>query len=227
MTRSKQGQGSALDPQKARGPLNPLMNGFQRPPAFGGVQGQRLWPCCPTTGHSPRPPVLDPATHGAASRRARAWAAIPGWRSRIALLALGSIALTAPGHAQGQAETGAYLAYVTGCVSCHSPHDPAGHIPDGRLLAGGDHPIHTAEGGGVYPPNITPDPATGIGGWSDQDIVATLHDGRTPDGGILSAAMPWRTQFSALTDADALAIARYVRSVAPVRTTPPAAPKGR
>jgi hypothetical protein len=39
--------------------------------------------------------------------------------------------------------------------------------------------------------------------------------------------MPWRTQFSVLTDADALAIARYILSVAPVRTTPSATQKGR
>ena len=109
------------------------------------------------------------------------------------------------------------MAYVTGCVSCHSPHDAAGHVPKGRLLAGGDHPIHIAGGGAIYPPNITPDRDTGIAGWTEQDIVAVLREGRTPDGRILSAAMPWRTQFSGLTNADMLAIARYVLSVAPAR----------
>ncbi len=57
-------------------------------------------------------------------------------------------------------------------VSCHAPHDAAGHVPNGRLLAGGDPPIRAAGGHAIYPPNITPDHDTDIAEWAEQDIVA-------------------------------------------------------
>ena len=161
----------------------------------------------------------SPAEHGRRSP--------PGLIRAAILLVLGSAGLATPGLAQEAANRGAYLAAITGCVSCHSPHDAAGHVREGRLLAGGDHPIHVAGGGAVYPPNITPDQATGIGSWSVQDIVTVLHDGRTPDGRILSAAMPWRTQYAMLAAADADAIAAYVHSVPAARLQPPAGPADR
>lgn len=142
------------------------------------------------------------------------------------LIALGLIELPACASAQ-ETDRGAYMAYVTGCVSCHSPHDAAGQVPKGRLLAGGDYPIHVAGGPAIYPPNVTPDRETGIAGWTEQNIVAVLHEERTPDGRILSAAMPWRTQFSGLTNDDMLAIARYVLAVAPAQAEKPAAARSR
>ncbi len=128
--------------------------------------------------------------------------------------------LTAPAHAD-EPDHGAYMAYATGCISCHSPHDPAGNVLNGRLLAGGDHQVRAAGGHGMYPPNITPDRDTGIGGWTEQDIVVALREGRTPDGRILSSGMPWRTQYSKLTAADMQAIAHYVISVPAAPTEKP------
>jgi mono/diheme cytochrome c family protein len=83
-------------------------------------------------------------------------------------------------------------------------------------MAGGDHPIRGAGGIFVVPPNITPDPETGIGGWSVTAIVAAIRTGRTPGGRTLSTAMPWRTQYADLTDEDAQAIASYLLTVPPV-----------
>jgi mono/diheme cytochrome c family protein len=117
---------------------------------------------------------------------------------------------------------GAYLARITGCLGCHSPRNLDGSVIETQLLSGGDHPIHVAGGGAIYPPNITSDPANGIGGWSVADIAASIKKGVTPDGRTLSAAMPWRSQYSELDDADALAIATYVKSAPPVnRKTAP------
>ena len=127
-----------------------------------------------------------------------------------------------PSLAQEPADRGAYLAYVTGCVGCHSPHDEAGHVLEGRLLSGGDHPIRAAAGAGIYPPNITPDAASGIGGWTEEQLVAVLARGEAPGGRVLSAAMPWRTQYDQLSAADMQAIARYILSVPAVLAHPPA-----
>ncbi len=124
--------------------------------------------------------------------------------------------LPAPALAEDDATRGAYLAKVTGCEGCHSPHDAAGNVLPGRLMAGGDHPIRAGGGPGLVPPNITPDRETGIGGWDVPAIAAAIRSGQTPDGRILSIAMPWRTQFAALTEADARAIAAYLLTIPPV-----------
>jgi len=127
--------------------------------------------------------------------------------------------LSAPAMAQNEVSRGAYLAKVTGCEGCHSAHDAEGHVLPGRLMAGGDHPIRAGGGPGLVPPNITPDRDTGIGGWDVPAIAAAIRTGQTPDGRILSLAMPWRTQFAALTEADAQAIAAYLLTVPPVHRT--------
>lgn len=121
--------------------------------------------------------------------------------------------------AEDEASRGAYLAKVTGCEGCHSAHDAAGNVLPGRLLAGGDHSIRAGGGASIVPPDITPDREGGIGGWSVAAIMTAIRSGKTPDGRTLSTAMPWRTQFAALTDADARAIAVYLQTVPPVHPT--------
>ena len=150
-----------------------------------------------------------------------------GWRSQWTACWSGAVIACviaiAPCRAQEPSDRGAYLAYVTGCVGCHSPHDEAGNVLEGRLLAGGDHPIRAAGGAGVYPPNITPDPDAGVGGWTESQLVAVLAHGEVPGGRILSSAMPWRTQYDKLSQADMAAIAHYILSVPPVAARAPAA----
>jgi mxaL protein len=130
-----------------------------------------------------------------------------------------------PPHAEPSDEfaRGAYLAKIAGCVGCHSPRADSGDLVADRLMTGGKHPIAAGALGRIYPPNITPDPETGIGKWSDEDIVKALKEGLAPDGRILSSAMPWRTQSSFLSQADARAITIYLKSLSPVvnRVPPP------
>ena len=85
--------------------------------------------------------------------------------------------------------------------------------PD-RFLAG------TKDGPNGKPvPNITPDPQTGIGNWSEEDIVGLLTDGHTPDLDVVGGAMAEVVKSTArLTEADRRAIAVYLKSVAPVST---------
>jgi mono/diheme cytochrome c family protein len=141
------------------------------------------------------------------------------WGAVIATLVGISLAWSAVASDRAR---GAYLARITGCVGCHTPRAEDGSVVEARLLSGGDHPI-AGNLGRLFPPNITPDQATGLGAWTAADIAAALKMGRTPDGRRLSSAMPWRTQFHTLSDSDALAIAIYLKSLPAIshRVPPP------
>jgi mono/diheme cytochrome c family protein len=82
-----------------------------------------------------------------------------------------------------------------------------------KKLAGGDiikHADFTAA-----TPNITPDPETGIGEWTDPQILTAIREGRRPDGTVIGPAMPSRS-YRYLADEDVEAIVAYLRSVPPV-----------
>src|SRR3990172_5782709 len=92
----------------------------------------------------------------------------------------------APDAARGaEGNRGAYLVEaVAHCRECHTPRDWLGGRDDGRAFAG------TPDGPeGEKVPNITPDPATGIGGWSRAQLLRTLKIGLLPDGGFVGALM--------------------------------------
>ena len=75
--------------------------------------------------------------------------------------------------------------------------------------------------GTLYSTNITPDPETGIGSWSEADFRAAMRHGVRPDGEHLYPAFPY-TAYTRLTDEDLAAIWAYLRAVPPVQSTPPA-----
>jgi mono/diheme cytochrome c family protein len=107
---------------------------------------------------------------------------------------------------------GEYLARAADCMVCHS-------VPDGAEYAGGlAFPLPF---GTLYSTNITPDKATGIGDYSDQDFLNAVHRGTRRDGANLYPAMPY-TSYTYMTDADALAIKAYLFNLAPVRSAAPA-----
>lgn len=154
---------------------------------------------------------------------------IDGTLNVHSLAKLGSAAATALllcGPVQGSdlLARGAYLARITGCVGCHTPRTSDGGVVEERLLSGGDHTIAAAgKHGRFYPPNLTPDRETGIGSWEPSEIVKAITTGMTPDGRILSTAMPWRSQYDQLSDSDAMAIAAYLKSVPSLRSSVPPA----
>ena len=127
---------------------------------------------------------------------------------------------------QLQPETSPVNCLVHVCLwQCHT---------DGAFLGKPDlaHPLagssiaHEVGGLGIFwPPNLTPDPETGLGTWSDRDIVKALRTGKRPDGRVLAPAMPWTT-YAHLTDADVLAVAHHLKGLPPIRGTvrPPSAP---
>jgi mono/diheme cytochrome c family protein len=106
----------------------------------------------------------------------------------------------------GQIERGRYLAIAGDCASCHD-------APGGQPYAGG-RPIETPFGV-VVGANITPDPDTGIGAWSDAAFVRALREGKGDRGQFLYPAMPY-PYYTKLSERDALAIRAYLNTVKPV-----------
>jgi mono/diheme cytochrome c family protein len=118
--------------------------------------------------------------------------------------------------AETPVQRGAYLATTIGaCGNCHTPRDAEGKVIPGMALAGG-FAFDDPEIGHVSPPNITPDRETGIGTWSETQIVAALRNGKRPDGMIIGPPMPIPV-YRGLSDRDAAAIAAYLKSLTPVR----------
>lgn len=103
-------------------------------------------------------------------------------------------------------ERGAYLARAGNCIGCHT-------VPGGAAFAGG-RGVETPFGT-VFSPNITPDPKTGIGGWSSGEFWRALHHGRSKDGRLLYPAFPYPS-FTTITRADSDALYAFLRTVEPV-----------
>lgn len=99
---------------------------------------------------------------------------------------------------------GEYLARIGDCKACHTRRG-------GEPYSGG-RAIPTPFGT-FYSPNITPDAANGIGGWSADDFWSALHDGKARDGKLLYPAFPY-TNYTRVTRADADALYAYLRTVA-------------
>ena len=113
---------------------------------------------------------------------------------------------------------GAYLTQALGhCGECHTPRTLLGGLETDRAMAG---TYNEAEA--VVVPNITPDPETGIGKWSEDDIVTALKIRMRPNGNFLGSLMRDVVSegTSKLTDADLKAIAVYLRSLPPIRNKP-------
>jgi mono/diheme cytochrome c family protein len=112
---------------------------------------------------------------------------------------------------------GAYLVTsLAHCGECHTPRNSLGGIDPDRFLAGAPPPGPD----GKKAPNITPDRQTGIGNWSEDDIVGVLTDGHTPNFDEVGGPMAEVVKDTArLTDEDRRAIAVYLRSV-PAKSSP-------
>jgi mono/diheme cytochrome c family protein len=116
---------------------------------------------------------------------------------------------------------GKYLTAIMDCAGCHTGGALAGKPDPARHLAGSEVGFEMPGVGVVYPRNLTPDPDTGLGKWTDAQIVKAIRQGQTPDGRTLAPIMPWPS-YAALTHADARAVAAYLKSIKPVRYEVPA-----
>jgi len=128
-------------------------------------------------------------------------------------IALLVVLFAAPVRAETQLERGRYLVEtLAGCGNCHTPRGPNGPLTD-KKFAGGEIIKH--EDFTAVVANITPDLETGIGRWTDREIITAIREGRRPDGSLIGPAMPSRS-YRHLADEDVEAIVAYLRSVPPV-----------
>lgn len=129
----------------------------------------------------------------------------------IATATLGGLGASAEGGAPlpDLVAKGKYVFAASGGCGCHTE---TGKAATG-LNAGGrrfDAPFGT-----VYSTNITPDRQTGIGDWSDDQIIAGIRLGRRPNGERIIPVHPFMT-FNGLAEEDLRALVAYLRSLPPI-----------
>ncbi len=130
--------------------------------------------------------------------------------------ALAVLAVASSGSAQdsgdfAQVQEGLYIARAGDCASCHTRED-------GEPFAGG-RAIETPFGT-IFSSNITPDPETGIGGWTVDDLYRSMHEGKNREGDHLYPAMPY-PHYTKVFHEDVAALKAYLDTVAPVGYRPP------
>lgn len=124
-------------------------------------------------------------------------------------------------------ERGDYLAnHVTPCMDCHSKRDFtkfSGPIIPGTEGMGGEVFDQKLVGlpGTVYAKNITPDPETGIGTWTDDEILRSMTHGISKNGDTLFPIMPY-ADFNHMAKEDLLSIVAYIRTLKPIKNKVPA-----
>lgn len=123
---------------------------------------------------------------------------------------------------------GEYLAiHVAACMHCHSMRDfskYAGPNVPGTEGGGGqkfDHSILDAIPGTIYSKNITPDSATGIGAWTDGEILRAITQGINKSGDTLFPLMPY-ANFNRMSKDDLFSIIAYLRTLKPINNKVPA-----
>lgn len=120
-----------------------------------------------------------------------------------------------------QVAYGAYLFTAAACNDCHTPKDNGSPVAGMELAGGFEFPMPL--GGITRSANITPDPETGIGDWTEDDFVdrfkAYADSSYAPpvvNPGEFNTVMPW-TMFSNMKSEDLKAIYAYLKTVKPVR----------
>ena len=109
-------------------------------------------------------------------------------------------------------ERGEYIVRsVAVCGHCHSgePKNADGPLSGGREF-------HNWRIGTARASNLTSDPETGLGSWSEAEIVRAIRNGQSRDGRLIAPVMPYEW-LHGMSDADAFAVARYLKSLPPVR----------
>src|SRR5258706_521682 len=111
-----------------------------------------------------------------------------------------------------QIARGKYVFGAAAGCGCHT-------VAKQPLNAGGrkyDGPFGT-----VYSSNITPDRASGIGKWTDEQIITATRSGRRPNGERLIPVHPY-TVFNGMAEQDLKDVVAYLRSVPPINRATPA-----
>jgi len=134
------------------------------------------------------------------------------WLARVTCgLGTALLAVAVAGPASGQPSAaevarGRYIFGATGGCGCHTE-------PKGPVNAGGRR--YEGPFGTVYAANITPDRTTGIGAWTDAQIITAIRLGRRPNGERLLPVHPYPV-FNGMAEEDLRALVTFLRTVKPV-----------
>jgi mono/diheme cytochrome c family protein len=133
-------------------------------------------------------------------------------------VAAGVLLLSSAASAETPQERGGYLVNaVAACGNCHTPLGPTGPVP-GQELAG--RLVEKGEPFDAYAPNISQDKDTGIGKWTDDQIIKAVREGVRPDGSIIGPPMSIGL-YRGLSDTDVKAMVAYLRTVKPIKNVMP------
>ena len=161
-----------------------------------------------SAGRAPRvPSATSGALPGAATGESASSTGAPGGDANVAAVSAAPMGA----DAADLIKRGEYLARASDCIACHT-------ADKSRPFAGG-LPMGTPFGT-LYTPNITPDPDTGIGRWTDADFLRAMQQGIGKGGEHLYPAFPY-PEYTRITERDVLAIRAYLNTVTPIRYTPP------
>jgi mono/diheme cytochrome c family protein len=134
------------------------------------------------------------------------------WTAGFASLAILAMGVSSP-RAETLLERGTYLMRgIVACGNCHTPKGPQGDVPDMELAGG---VTFQEDAFTAVSPNITPDRDSGIGKWTDAQIIAGIREGKRADGTIIGPPMPIAL-YRGMADEDAKAIVAYLRSAKPI-----------
>ena len=111
-------------------------------------------------------------------------------------------------------QRGEYIVATTGCNDCHTPGALYG-APDFKRTLSGSELGWEGPYGVSYASNLTPDPETGLGSWTDAEIERALRSGIKKDGNPVNPPMPWPST-ARFTAEDMSAVIAYLRSIPPV-----------
>jgi mono/diheme cytochrome c family protein len=183
----------------------------------GGSQPEQLWLRL-TTGmtFSPMPSFADattPEERWDLVNYVLSLARIPPWEP--------GGKLDGPGQQANPVKRGEYLGHAEMCGLCHTQINRTGiYRADDFYLAGGMR-VEAYPQGVFVTRNLTSEPETGLGNWTEDQIAAAIRNGRTPTRTLNIWGMPWMFLHS-LREDDALAIASYLKTLPPVRNQIPA-----
>lgn len=130
-----------------------------------------------------------------------------------------------PARTSPEIEQGKHLVTIAACAFCHTPVGMLGQSQ--KLAMTGGFKVEDPVCGTVHSKNLTPDPDTGLGSWTDEEVGRAIRHGVAKGNRVLCPTiMPWQA-YSQFTDVEVKAIVAYLRAIPPVRREIPAttAPK--
>jgi mono/diheme cytochrome c family protein len=119
---------------------------------------------------------------------------------------------------------GTYVAeHLAACTDCHTPFESAPGSSENMLHKKGSGQVFPLPGfpGRLVAPNITPDPETGVGKWTDDELARAIREGVDREGHTLFPMMPY-SHYRGMSDEDVASVVVYLRSLPAIKNPLPA-----